>query len=61
MSQKETIWLGTGLFVQNGEKGNVVVKGEILKRIGIGKSSSVYKSSNKLEKCLMGFAGKRLM
>jgi hypothetical protein len=32
--------------------GSVVVKGVILKRIGIAESSSVYKSSNKFEKCL---------
>jgi hypothetical protein len=35
--------------------GNVLVKGVILKRIGIAKSSSDYKSSNKIEKCLMIF------
>jgi hypothetical protein len=34
---------------------NVVEKGVSVKRIGIGKSPCVYKSSNKFEKCLMRF------
>jgi hypothetical protein len=47
------IWLGIALFAKNGDLDTWCLTGLILKRIGIAKFSSVYKSNNKFETCLM--------